>query len=58
MGLTYNFGRAFSAGAPWLMGLIAEQGGLDSSFWICGVAYLLAALLALAVPETRGRPLP
>jgi len=58
MGLTYNFGRVFSAGAPWLLGLMAERGGLQSSFWVCGVAYLLAALLALAVPETRGRTLP
>ncbi len=57
MGLTYNFGRAFSAGAPWLMGFLAERSGLSSSFWICGVAYLLAAALALAVPETRGRSL-
>jgi MFS family permease len=57
MGLTYNFGRVLSAGAPWLMGSIAERRGLDSSFWICGVAYFLAATLALAVPETKGRQL-
>jgi MFS family permease len=57
MGLTYNAGRIFSAGAPWLMGLIAERAGLDSSFWICGVAYFLAAMLGLAVPETGGRDL-
>jgi hypothetical protein len=58
IGLTHNFGRVFSAAAPWLMGVNAGRGGVDSSFRIRGVAYLLAALLALAVAKTRGRSLP
>ncbi|MBI4165452.1 MAG: MFS transporter [Acidobacteria bacterium] len=57
MGLAYNFGRAFSAGAPWMLGTLAGRAGIDSSFWVCGVAYLVATLLALALPETRGRTL-
>ncbi len=57
MGFAYNFGRALSAAAPWTIGVLAGQGGLGSAFWICGIAFLIAATLALAVPETRGRTL-
>jgi len=57
MGLTYNFGRALSAAAPWAIGVIAARGGLASAFGISGLAFLLAAVLALALPETRGRSL-
>lgn len=57
MGFAYNFGRALSAAAPWAIGVLAGQGGLGSAFWICGIAFLIAAALALAVPETRGRTL-
>ncbi len=57
MGLTYNFGRALSAAAPWAIGAIAARGGLASAFGISGLAFLLAAFLALALPETRGRSL-
>jgi MFS family permease len=55
MGLAYNFGRILGAAAPWLMGVAAEQGGINSAFWICALAYLLAGLLATLLPETRGR---
>jgi MFS family permease len=57
MGLTYNFGRALSAAAPWAIGVIAARGGLASAFWISGLAFLLAGVLAFALPETRGRSL-
>lgn len=57
MGLTYNFGRALSAAAPWAIGAIAARGGLASAFGISGLAFLLAGVLALALPETRGRRL-
>lgn len=57
MGLTYNFGRALSAAAPWVIGLVAAHGGLSSAFGISGLAFFLAGVLALALPETRGRSL-
>lgn len=57
MGFTYNFGRALSAVAPWLMGWVAEHRSLNSAFWISGVAFLVAGLVGLAIPETRGRTL-
>ncbi|MBI1983497.1 MAG: MFS transporter [Acidobacteria bacterium] len=57
MGLTYNFGRAFSAAAPWIMGRMAELQGLSSAFWISGLAFMVAGLLAIALPETKSRPL-
>jgi MFS family permease len=57
MGLTYNFGRALSAAAPWAIGVIAAHGGLASAFGISSLAFFLAGVLALALPETRGRTL-
>ncbi|MGO8788650.1 MAG: MFS transporter [Terriglobia bacterium] len=57
MGLTYNCGRALSAAAPWVIGLVAAHGGLGSAFGISGLAFFLAGVLALALPETRGRSL-
>ena len=57
MGLTYNFGRALSAAAPWAIGAIAERHGLGSAFGLSSLAYLLAALLALTLPDTRAREL-
>lgn len=56
MGLTYNFGRALSAAAPWAVGAIARRHGLTSAFWISGLAFLLAALLALGLPGSGDRP--
>jgi len=57
MGLTYNFGRGLSAAAPFAVGVMARTRGLSSAFWICALAFLVAALLATAVPETRHRSL-
>jgi len=57
MGLTYNLGRGLSAAAPAVVGLLANQYGLGSAFFLQAAAFLAAALLALALPETRGRQL-
>ncbi len=57
MGLTYNFGRALSAVAPWAIGAMAAHQSLRSAFWISGVAFFIAGLIALTVPENRDRVL-
>ena len=57
MGLTYNIGRGISAVAPFAVGALAVHFGLGHSFLILGVAFFIAALLTLALPETRGKQL-
>jgi MFS family permease len=57
MGLSYNIGRGLSAAAPGVVGLLAARLGLGSAFLLQAAAFLVAALLALALPETRGRKL-
>lgn len=57
MGLTYNFGRAFSAFAPMVIGAMAVHHGLSSAFWICGLAFFIAAALATALPVSKGEAL-
>jgi MFS family permease len=55
MGFSYNTGRIVSAAAPLLVGKASDQHGMGSAFGITSLAFLGAALLALAIPETRGR---
>jgi MFS family permease len=57
MGLSYNLGRGVSAAAPAVVGLLAAQFGLGSAFFLQAAAFLAAALLALTLPETKGRQL-
>ncbi len=57
LGLTYNGARTLSALAPWVIGRIGEQRGLNSAFYLCAVFYLISAGFSLLLPETRGREL-
>ena len=57
MGLSYNIGRGFSALAPYAVGALAIRYGLGPAFFLQAGAFLLAALLALALPETKGKTL-
>jgi MFS family permease len=57
MGLSYNLGRGFSAIAPFAVGALAGRWGLGPAFFILAGAFLLAALMSLALPETRGQKL-
>jgi MFS family permease len=57
MGLSYNLGRGLSAAAPFVVGALAGRFGLGSAFFLQAGAFFVAALLALALPETKGRAL-
>ncbi len=57
MGLTYNIGRGFSAIAPFVVGYIADRFGFMPAFFVLAGAFFLAGMLALALPETKGKRL-
>ena len=56
-GLTYNAGRALSALAPIIVGALATRIGLSSAFLVTSVAFVVAAVLWIWIPETKGRAL-
>ncbi len=58
LGFTYNVGRALGALFPTLVGFLADSRGLGAAMVIGAVAYGLAVLALLGLPETRGRELP
>ncbi|MGC1105815.1 MAG: MFS transporter [Candidatus Acidiferrales bacterium] len=57
MGLSYNVGRGVSAIAPFAVGALAIRIGLGHAFFMLGGAFFVAALLTLALPETKGKQL-
>jgi MFS family permease len=57
MGFSYNIGRGLSAVAPFAVGALALRYGIGPAFFLQAGAFLLAALLALALPETHGQAL-
>jgi MFS family permease len=56
-GLTYNLGRGISAIAPFAVGSLAARWGLGAAFSLTSTAFLLAAVLWIWIPETKGRAL-
>jgi MFS family permease len=56
-GLTYNAGRALSALAPIIVGALAVGRGLSWAFLVTSVAFVVAAVLWIWIPETKGRTL-
>jgi MFS family permease len=56
-GLTYNAGRGLSALAPFTVGALAAHYGIGGAFSITSGAFVLAAVLWIWIPETRGRSL-
>jgi MFS family permease len=57
MGLSYNVGRGFSAIAPFVVGYVAQQVSFQAAFLILAGSFFLSAMLALALPETKGKAL-
>lgn len=57
MGFSYNIGRGFSALAPFAVGAMASRYSFTAAFYLLAGAFLLSALLALALPETKGKRL-
>jgi MFS family permease len=57
MGLSYNIGRGFSAIAPFAVGAIATKYSFSAAFLLLAGAFFLSAILALALPETKGKQL-
>jgi MFS family permease len=56
-GFTYNTGRLASAVAPFAVGSFAQSRGFAVAFSITGIAFLLAAVGWIWIPETRGKEL-
>ena len=56
-GFTYNSGRVVSAAAPWTVGALAQTHGFGTALSISSLAFLLAAVVWIWIPETKGREL-
>ena len=57
MGLSYNVGRGISALAPFAVGAIATRYSFNAAFYLLAAAFFVSAVLALALPETKGKVL-
>ena len=55
LGVTYNSGRLLSAVAPFVIGSLSQRRGFGVAFMLTSVAFLIAAVLWVGIPETRGR---
>jgi MFS family permease len=56
-GFTYNIGRVASAAAPYAVGTLAQTRGFDLALSTTSAAFVLAAVMWLWIPETRGKAL-
>ena len=52
-GFTYNLGRLASAAAPYTVGALAQHRGFGAAFHLDAVAFLLAALLWVFLPDRQ-----
>ncbi len=56
-GFCYNFGRAVSALAPFVVGALADRHGIGSALALTSAFFVAAGALILLLPETRGEAL-
>ena len=56
-GFVYNIGRAFSALAPYSIGMLADRFGVGSALAVTSAFFLAGAALIFLLPETRGEQL-
>ena len=56
-GFTYNIGRLASALAPFVVGSLADTHGFEVALSISSIAFVLAGVLWIWIPETKGRKL-
>ena len=56
-GFTYNIGRLASAFAPFTVASLADSHGFGVAFLISALAFVLAAVFWIWIPETKGRKL-
>ena len=57
LGFTYNGARTMSSISPFVIGWVGQTKGLSWAFYLCGIAFLLASLMATQLPETKGKQL-
>ena len=57
LGFTYNGARTMSSVAPFVIGRVGQTRGLGWAFCLCAGGYLLAAVMASQLPETKGKQL-
>ncbi len=56
-GFTYNIGRVASAAAPFVVGTLAQTRGFSLALSLTSLAFVLAAVTWIWIPETKGRKL-
>jgi MFS family permease len=57
LGFTYNGARAVSCIAPYTIGAVADRYKLSGAFLLCAIAFVLTAVMASQLPETKGKNL-
>jgi MFS family permease len=57
LGFTYSGARALSCVAPYTIGWVGDKKGLSAAFLLCAIAFVLTALMATQLPETKGKQL-
>ena len=56
-GFTYNIGRLASAAAPFTVASLAKSHGFAVAFLVSALAFVLAAVIWIWIPETKGKHL-